>query len=721
MKKTICLSLVMAMLFGITAIGISAENNAKQISLADIAFSDTASLTDATQMMIWKMGSDSGIRTLSKDKMKEFLTQFEERFPITESEDNVLPFDVFNREDTYEINFSGRGILGSVYIQNGLVAKYGSFMSSFPNFKYKINADSKSVDEFIDSYYAQGEAIKMEDAVSEKFSYKIGDSNISIPMAENEADILNKLGLFQGAGNGYALEKPVTRAEAITMVLRMTGEEKEAVSSSSSRSFSDVPPSHWAYANIRYAADKGYINGTSATTFEPGRGVTGREFVKMLLSAIGYQEITIGDAYEAGIRYALLINNYTRLAVSAEGYPLIRNDMVNICYSALFVKAPDGKLLKDILIEKGIVDEQQLNSLILAGSSDTSGSFAWNLNELMPSDKNYMFSPLSIKMALAMAAVGADGDTRDEILKALQIEDLNKFNEASAQFITEYSENEKVRLNIANSLWLNTDYYKGVDFESAFKDTVLKYYQADSEKVNNANAVETVNNWVKNKTNGKITKLISDSDFLAYIVNAIYFKGEWARQFSQDATQKAEFTDRNGKSTEIDFMNMTGSFGYYADDSVQMLRLPYKDGKTSMYVAIPAGRAADLDKNIEKMESKRVKLSLPKFKTEFDMKLIEPLSQLGIHTAFDKDTADFKNMFTDTPDNIFITDVIHKTFINVDENGTEAAAVTGISFGTTSMPVEPPVEFIADSPFTYFIRDDASGEILFIGEYAYAD
>jgi len=208
---------------------------------------------------------------------------------------------------------------------------------------------------------------------------------------------------------------------------------------------------------------------------------------------------------------------------------------------------------------------------------------------------------------------------------------------------------------------------------------------------------------------------------LAYIVNAIYFKGEWACKFYEEATQKAAFTDRNGKKTEIDFMNQTGYFDYYADDSVQMIKLPYRDGRTSMYVAIPAKRTIDLEKHIPKMEEKYVKLSMPKFKTEFDMLLVEPLSKLGIQTAFDKYKADLKNMFTDTPQNIFITKVIHKTFINVDENGTEAAAVTGAGAGGSGMPKDPPIEFTADKPFTYMIRDDANGEILFMGEYAFAD
>lgn len=553
------------------------------------------------------------------------------------------------------------------------------------------------------------------------FKYNIGDSDISIPSSKNEADILYKLGLFRGTGKGYELKKTVTRAEAITMVLRMIGEERDATTFNPEQRFSDVPPTYWAYANIGYAADKGYIDGTSETTFEPARTVTGQEFVKMLLTAMGYPEIYLDSAYEAGVKFALLVNNYTKLAVSTKGYSLLRNDVVNICYSALLTKTSDGKMLKDVLIEKGLADKDYLHSLILSESSDTPRSFAWNLNDFMPTDKNYMFSPLSIKMALAMAANGANGETKDEILKALEIEDLDKFNELSAQLIKDYGENEKVKLNIANSLWLNTDYYKNVEFEKSFENIIMDYYNADSGKVNHSNAVDIINNWVNKKTNGKITKLISDSDFLAYLVNAIYFKGEWAVQFDENATDKAEFTDRKGQKTEIDFMNMTSYFDYYEDDHTQMLKLPYKDGKTSMYIALSDGKASDVDKNIEKMERRRVQVSIPKFKTEFSVKLVDALSEMGIRTAFDEDRADFKSMCTAIPENIFISDVIHKTFISVDENGTEAAAVTGVSFEETSVPVDPPVIFNANRPFTYFIRDDINEEILFMGEYAYAE
>jgi len=553
------------------------------------------------------------------------------------------------------------------------------------------------------------------------FTDEIGSSNSEISSAKSQADILNRIGLFQGTEKGYELERPVTRAEAVTMVLRIIGEENRASQSVQYRKFSDVKDSHWALANIEYAAAKGYINGTSETTFEPDGGVTGKEFVKMLLTAMGYQGITIDNAYESGINLALLDDDYTRLAVSTDSYPLIRNDVAAICYSALFVQTPDGRALKDLLIKKGIINEQELNSLISAELAGNTEDFAWCLNGYMPTNENYMFSPLSIKMALAMAAVGADGETKEEILKTLNIENLNRFNELSAQLIQEYSENEKVTLNIANSLWLNTDFVGNVDFKDSFMTAIESYYKADSKTVNNKNAVEMINNWVRNKTNHKITELISNSEFLAYIVNAIYFKGEWLKQFEERATQKSEFTNRNGKKTETDFMNMTGYFDYYENSNVRMIKLPYKDGKTSMYIALHEGKAADFDRYIEKMESRRVQISIPKFKTEFTIELTNILSQMGIQTAFNPDKAEFTNMFTDTQKKIFISNVIHKSYINVDEGGTEAAAVTGIGFDATSALTEPPIVFEANKPFTYFIRDDISGEILFVGEYAYVN
>lgn len=551
--------------------------------------------------------------------------------------------------------------------------------------------------------------------------YKIGDSDVVIPFQKKSADILNELGLFCGTENGYELDRAVSRAEAITMVLRMIGEEKEAKTAGMVRTFSDVAASNWAFSNIGYAAMRGYINGTSETTFEPARNVTGQEFVKMLLCAMGHEGVTIENAYDQGVNHALLVNNYAKLAVSSRGYQLNRNDIVNICYLSLLAKTPDGKRLQDVLVEKGVVNKQHLNTLTVSDDSmpAQNESFTWKLNGLMPKYKNYMFSPFSVKMAFAMAAVGAEGETKDEILRTLGIEDLDKFNEFAKRIIKEYSENQDVKLSIANSVWVNKDYNENAEFSNQFETIVRNYYSAESEVVDNLNAVQRINDWVNDKTNEKIPEIIDSSNFLACLINAIYFKGEWAEQFQKNATKNDMFTDRNGGKTEIDFMNMTGNFDYYKDSDVQMIKLPYKDGKTSMYIAIPDGRDIELDKYINKMQSKRVKISMPKFKTEFDVELNDMLMQLGIKLAF-SGKANFTSMFTRIS-NAYISKAIHKTYINVDENGTEAAAVTAILMKCTSIMVDEPIVFKADRPFTYFIRDDVNGEILFMGEYAYTE
>lgn len=540
------------------------------------------------------------------------------------------------------------------------------------------------------------------------------------PTSLTKADVLKELGLFKGTSEGYRLEKTATRAEGLTMILRLIGEEKEIQLTERFSLFKDVPKDYWAYNPVNYGVFKGYINGTSPTAFTPEREIIKEEFLKILLSAMGHQGITIENAYNKAVEFGLLPKN---LEIFLEK-EFLRDEMVNISYNALFSKNAEGRTLLENLIAKGAVDQTKAKELLgeFAVTPVKAGGFAWNLNKLMPKDQNYMLSPLSIKMALAMAAAGADGKTKDEILTVLGIEDLKDFEKFSKKIIEEYSENDQVALNIANSIWLNQDYYPGADFAKNYQQAIADYFKGESGQVNNNNGVEKINGWVNEKTKGKIPGIIDDTDFLAYIINAIYFKGEWALQFEKVATKLAEFTDRNGQKSKIDFMNATDYFDYYSDSNLQMIRLPYKDGKTSMYVALPETKELDLTAYIEKMQRTRVSLSLPKFKTELSIKLNDVLKELGIVEAFNPKKADFKSMFTGVEENIYISDVIHKTFIEVDENGTEAAAVTGIGFRVTSMPIfEEPVVFNANRPFIYFIYDDVNQEILFMGEQAFAN
>ena len=351
-------------------------------------------------------------------------------------------------------------------------------------------------------------------------------------------------------------------------------------------------------------------------------------------------------------------------------------------------------------------------------------AFAYRLMESLPKDSNYMVSPISIKIAFAMVANGANGVTKDEILSTLGIDNLDEFNNYAKELIKAYGENSSMELKIANSIWLNTDCMPGVDFSESFGKTVSDYYNAKSGTVNDSNAADTINRWISDNTNGKIDNAVSGSDFLAALVNATYFKADWARQFSQWATKEAEFTNADDTVSNTDFMNMTGYFKYYSDKSVQMISLPYTSTKSggggiSMYIALTDGGYVNYESIFEKTEVEDVRLSIPKFSIKYDVKLNDILKQLGIKTAFDKYVAELSPMFNE-PGEYYIEKATHKTYIDVDENGTEAAAATVIEVAPTSMPIDDPIEFTANRPFVFFIRDDLSGEILFMGEYLFA-
>ena len=340
----------------------------------------------------------------------------------------------------------------------------------------------------------------------------------------------------------------------------------------------------------------------------------------------------------------------------------------------------------------------------------------------MPKDENYMISPFSIKMAMMMAANGANGVTQKEILSSLGISDIEEYNQKASDIITRYNSNKDVNLNVANSIWLNTDEANGANFKKSYKEIIANFYKGIA-KEENANVINgKINDFIAKETNNKITNVLpteSPAEFLSALVNTIYFKGSFEKQFNELATKKDTFTDRNGNKSELDFMNQTSHFNYYEKDGIQMLKMNYSDRNIAMYVLLNDNNEdVNISDIINKMEYKKVAVSMPKFRTEFLKNFSDVLKQMGITKAF-SGTADFSNMF----DNVeaYISDVIHKTFIEVDENGTEAAAATVILIAKSSLPMpEETKEFKADKPFTYFIRDEVSGEILFLGEYAFA-
>ena len=352
----------------------------------------------------------------------------------------------------------------------------------------------------------------------------------------------------------------------------------------------------------------------------------------------------------------------------------------------------------------------------------------------MPDDKNYMFSPLSIKMALALAANGAEGKTEKEIVNALGIFDINGINTLSKELIEKFSKSENLKFDIANSIWINKS-STPQNFSADYKNLVKEYYSAEVGTVDKQNAAIKINSWISDKTNGKIDSIVENPNFDAMLVNAIYFKGLWEEEFNKHATKQEEFYNLDGSISKPYFMNKTDWINYASEGGTKVIELPYKnrfdsftengeytgtqvfdDVDVSMYL-IMTDSDKNLAKNLNEMvyldrfERKYINLSLPKFKIEYETSLNDALKAIGINKAFDAD-AEFEKMFDSG--NMFFTDTIHKTFISVDEYGTEAAAVTSIAMAGSALPPEP-IEVKFNKPFYFAIRDNISGEILFVG------
>lgn len=355
--------------------------------------------------------------------------------------------------------------------------------------------------------------------------------------------------------------------------------------------------------------------------------------------------------------------------------------------------------------------------------------FADIVDTYMPEDENYMFSPLSIKMALAMAANGAEGETKQEILDVVGIEDLELYNEDAKNMINKYSQSDLLNLDVSNSVWINAD-NTSQRFSKDYSDKVEKYFDAESGIVTNKNAVEKINRWVDNKTNGKVSKIISEQNkgFDALLANAVYFKGRWEDEFSKTQTKKDIFTDRNGKESDIDFMNRTADLKYDDINGIQIIELPYltdeksRDMDVSMYLLM-SDKSFDSVAVLDDAELsiQYVDLSVPKFEIEYDTGLVEILKYSGIKRAF-SNSAEFEGMFD--RGNMCISDAVHKTYIKIDEEGTEAAAVTAIMMNATAIgPTQKPKPVIVkfNKPFTFVVKDNTNGEILFMGEYAFVD
>ena len=374
---------------------------------------------------------------------------------------------------------------------------------------------------------------------------------------------------------------------------------------------------------------------------------------------------------------------------------------------------------------------------------DQPGSFADALVRALDPEGNWSVSPYSIRLCLAMLANGAKGETQQELLAALHIDDLDAFNQSVKELLETYDGYARIMsLETANSLWLNQSRFDGAGaFLPDFVQRMNEYFRAEVQEVTDADSVERVNAWANEKTHGKIPTILTEDNrqFATALVNAVYFKAAWASEFNEARTEKADFTNADGTTGTVDMMHQTDGFGYYATPGIEALKMDYRnyavdnmegdnfeffrDADFSMYL-IKADDTLDVQHFLDNAEFTYgdVNVSVPKFKVEYSAALDDALQALSVQTAYDPENADLSAMLG--PSGLpgqqhFLDTVVHKTYIAVDERGTEAAAVTAAMAGGAEPPERPELirSFTADSPFWFVIRDNANGEILFAGRY----
>lgn len=352
-------------------------------------------------------------------------------------------------------------------------------------------------------------------------------------------------------------------------------------------------------------------------------------------------------------------------------------------------------------------------------------------------ERNVVISPAGAGIALAMALEGAAGDTRDSLAAVLGFgDDPGEVTRQNVALLGALRDTSDVTLTVANALWGRTE----VHFDPAFMSRVREGYGAEvaALDLSSQSAVERINAWASANTRGKITGIISrpmPREAALLLTNAIYFKGRWDVAFEPEATTPHPFRREDGTSVTQPMMARRGDFGYYAGDGFRLARLPYRGGELSMYIVLPDSNQK-LDTIATRLGAEQfgaavaaassttrdLVLLLPRFKLECTASLTKPIEALGAANAFDPNRADFTRLIVprgDEPRRTWLGNALQRSFIEVNEEGTEAAAVTGVVVMTvTGISSSRPEQFTVDRPFLFAIRHDTTGALLFVGQIA---
>lgn len=376
-------------------------------------------------------------------------------------------------------------------------------------------------------------------------------------------------------------------------------------------------------------------------------------------------------------------------------------------------------------LENIVYDLEKINSSVVNGSQKFAFDIFKKLNE-EDMDESIFISPFSISQALTMTYNGAERSTKEGMEKTLGLSGLDRIlvNESYrnlSSFLVQID--EKIDLNIGNSIWIRD----GLEIKDDFIQTNEENFDAEVEAIDFSDdkSVDIINEWIKNATNDMITKMLEPpirEDIIMYLINAIYFKGEWSEQFDPELTYQDDFTTFEGDVQTVNMMRKAGSVEYVGIDEFKAVRLPYGNRKTSMYIILPS-EGTNInefinDMTIEKwrgitktvLEKEDIVFRIPRFKLEYGTKeLKDSLISLGMEEAFGYN-ADFSGISED----ILISSVKHRAVIEVNEEGSEAAGVTIEEVKCTG--VADPITFIANRPFMFIINDDVMDTILFMGK-----
>lgn len=359
---------------------------------------------------------------------------------------------------------------------------------------------------------------------------------------------------------------------------------------------------------------------------------------------------------------------------------------------------------------------------------NANNQFALELYSKIKEDKNIFFSPYSISTALAMTYEGAKGQTAQEIQSVFHFpEDPSVRRPAFARIYNQINKKEKTyKLHTANALWAEQTY----QFLPEYLNTVERYYGGKTTNLDFITKTEEsrkiINDWVEEKTNNKIKDLIPQGAInqltRLVLTNAIYFKGTWVKQFDKKYTREGDFRISPNNIVKVQMMSLPDEEFNYADtEKLQILEMPYDGEELSMLILLPKeDDLAYLEEtlSVEKLSEWRnmltkqeVDIYMPKFTFETKYFMVETLKEMGMPTAFIPDSADLSGM--DGTRNLFISNIIHQAFVEVNEEGTEAAAATAVIVAITGMPTNI---FRADHPFIFIIQQRETGNILFLGK-----